>query len=820
MTPRRAGVIAAWLTCVALAALVVAHARYVTDLSAFLPAKPTPMQRLLVDQLREGPASRVILIALERGDAMIRARISIAMARHLRLDREFSSIENGKPVTAERDREFLFQHRYLLSEAVTAQRFSAAGLKDAIAETIAGLASPEGLMLKSLVPHDPTGEMLQIIDQMSRIARPQTQDGLWVSADGERTLLVAQTAAAGSDTDAQELALGAVRGAFAAACRETAAPGTAAPEAAASGASASTPCRVRMNLSGPAVFAVAARAKIQHAAVRLSIASSALVVALLLAVYRSPLALVLGLLPVATGALTGIAAVALGFGAVHGLTLGFGITLIGESVDYSIYFFTQSAAGALSRTSPHSWRRRRWPIVRLGMFASVCGFASLLPSGFPGLAQLGAYSIGGLIAAGAVTRFVLPELLPGDIAIRDITTWGSRLERLLHPVRRLSGAALWGMALATAGIAALMLYQQRDTLWNRELSSLSPIPLSEQRYDAKLRSDLGVATALDLVVISGPDLESVLRGAERAARALEPLIDEKVIGGFDSPASYLPSLAAQGARRDSLPEHSILRENLAQATAGLAIRGEQLAPFLDDVESARHDALITPEDLRGTSLAAGFGALILHQRDRWNALLPLHAAESARPDIDLARVKQALAGAGSSDAQLLDLKSESDALYTSYLHEAMRLSLAGFAAIAALLWVALRSPARAARVLAPLILAVLCVAAGLSLCGRQLTILHLVGMLLIVAVGSNYALFFDAPRHEDGNDALTLASLSIANLSTVIGFGLLSFSRVPVLEDLGMTVAPGALLALLFAAVLTPSRTAGASGRAQSSDSV
>jgi predicted exporter len=814
MNARRARVIGTWLTCVALAAIVVARARYVTDLSAFLPEKPTPMQRLLVDQLREGPASRVILIALERGNATIRARISVAMARRLRLDRKFSRIENGEPVTAERDREFLFRYRYLLSETVTAQRFSAAGLKSAIAETIAGLASPEGLLLKSLVPRDPTGEMLQIIDQMSRNARPQTQDGVWVSADGRRTLLVAQAAAPGSDTDAQELALDAIRRAFTAACRENAVP-----EAATTAAAASQSCPVQMHLSGPAVFAVAARATIQHAAVRLSIASSALIAALLLVVYRSPRALILGLLPVATGAMVGIAAVALGFGAVHGLTLGFGITLIGESVDYSIYFFTQSAAGTSSTAAPHSWQRRRWPIVRLGMLTSVCGFASLLPSGFPGLAQLGAYSIGGLIAAAAVTRFVLPELLPGAVAIRDITPWGLRLEHWVHPVRRMSGAARWAVALAIAGIAALVLYQQRDTLWNRELSSLSPIPLSDQRYDAKLRSDLGQASALDLLVISGPDLESVLRGAERAGRALEPLIDESVIGGFDSPVSYLPSRAAQETRRDSLPEHSILRESLAQATAGLAIRSEQLVPFLDDVESARHDALITPQDLRGTSLAAGFDALILHQRDRWNALLPLHAADAAAPDIDLARVTEALARTGSSDAQLLDLKSESDALYMSYLHEAIRLSLAGLAAIVALLWIALRSPARAARVLAPLILAVLCVAAALSLCGRQLTILHLVGMLLIVAVGSNYALFFDAPRHEDGNDAaLTLGSLSIANLSTVIGFGLLSFSRVPVLEDLGMTVAPGALLALLFAAVLTPGRPPGTSSRAQRSD--
>jgi predicted exporter len=805
MTARRVRVTAAWLTCVLLAAVVVARARYVTDLSAFLPAMPTPMQSLLVDQLREGPASRVILIALEHDDASVRARISIAMAHRLRLDREFSSVDNGEPVTAERDRGFLFQHRYLLSETVTAQRFSAAGLKEAIAETIAGLASPEGLMLKSLVPRDPTSEMLQIVDQMSRVARPQTQDGVWVSADGERTLLVAQAAAAGSDTDAQELALDAIRRAFTAACRETAAPEIAQPEAA-----APESCRVQLTLSGPPAFAVAARAKIKNAAVRLSIASSALIVAILLAVYRSPLALVLGLLPVATGALAGVAAVALGFGAVHGLTLGFGITLIGESVDYSIYFFTQSAASACGGAAPHSWRLRRWPIVRLGMLASVCGFASLLPSGFPGLAQLGAYSISGLIAAAAVTRFVLPELLPSDIAIRDITPWGSRLEFLMRPVRRMSGAALWGMALGAAGLATLVLYQQRDTLWNRELSSLSPIPVSDQRYDAKLRSDLGAPSALDLVVVSGPNLDSVLRGAERAARALAPLIDAKVIGGFDSPATYLPSLATQEARRNSLPEVSILRENLAQGTADLAIRSEQLAPFLNDVESARRGALITPQDLRGTSLAAGFGALILHQRDRWNALLPLHAADPEAPDIDRARVKEALAGAGSNDAQLVDLKSESDALYMSYLHEAIRLSLAGLMAIVALLWLALRSPARAARVLAPLILAVLCVAAVLGVCGRQLTILHLVGMLLIVAVGSNYALFFDAPRHEDRNDAaLTLASLSIANLCTVIGFGLLSFSRVPVLEDLGMTVAPGALLALLFAAALTPRRPSG-----------
>src|SRR5208282_4668161 len=179
---------------------------------------------------------------------------------------EFSSINNGEQLTAERDRDFLFQHRYLLSENVSAERFSAAGLKSALEETIANLASPEGLILKSLVPHDPTGEMLQIIDQLARTAGPQTRDGVWVSADGERTLLVAQTAAAGSDTDAQEHAQGAIRSAFTTASRE---------------ASSSGAREVQLRMSGPGVFAVAARAKIKHAVVRLSIASSALIVLVL-----------------------------------------------------------------------------------------------------------------------------------------------------------------------------------------------------------------------------------------------------------------------------------------------------------------------------------------------------------------------------------------------------------------------------------------------------------------------------------------------------------------------------------------------------------
>src|ERR1700685_2131214 len=167
MSRRRLAVLAIWLCCLALGCVIVARARYIADLSAFLPAHPTPTQQLLIDQLRDGPASRLIFIAIEHADSGSRAQIALAMAAQLRRDAQFSTVNDGEPVGLEHDRNFLFDHRYLLSDTLNAQRFSAAGLHAAIQDTIDDLASPAGLLLKSLLPRDPTGEFPHLLDQLS-----------------------------------------------------------------------------------------------------------------------------------------------------------------------------------------------------------------------------------------------------------------------------------------------------------------------------------------------------------------------------------------------------------------------------------------------------------------------------------------------------------------------------------------------------------------------------------------------------------------------------------------------------------------------------
>jgi predicted exporter len=88
------------------------------------------------------------------------------------------------------------------------------------------------------------------------------------------------------------------------------------------------------------------------------------------------------------------------------------------------------------------------------------------------------------------------------------------------------------------------------------------------------------------------------------------------------------------------------------------------------------------------------------------------------------------------------------------------------------------------------------------LAGTRLTLLHLVGLLLVVAIGSNYALFFDRLADAGEGAARTLASLTLANVTTVASFGVLSLSQIPVLDAIGSTVAVGALAALAFSAML------------------
>lgn len=766
--------ITVWLATVLVCVIVIARTEFSADLSAFLPRVPTPVQQVLVQQLRDGVVSRLILIAIEGGAPAALAQTSKRLAAELRLQQEsFTAINNGEDTGSARDREFLWRNRYLLSPAVSAGHFSSAVLRVALEENLQLLGSPAGMLVRGTLPQDPSGELLRLVEQFEGLARPDTQDGVWFSKDGKRALLVAQTRAAGYDIDAQERALALIHSAFS------------------NTTDASVHAGEKLLSSGPGVFSVSTRARIKNDALRFSAMATTLVAALLLALYRSPRVLLLGLLPVASGALAGVTAVSLGFGAVHGITLGFGATLIGEAVDYAIYLFTQVTPG----TTPENTLVRIWPTLRLGLLTSICGFGAMLLSGFPGLAQLGLFSIAGLVMAVAVTRYVLPALLPPGFTVHAAAGLAPKVTAMVRwaPVLRYP-------LLLVAVLAVLFLATQRGQLWSDELASLSPIPGSDRLLDEQLRREIGAPDVRHLVVVSAQDQETALEASEKIAVILQRSVRQGHLGGFESPAVYLPSLASQRARQAAIPEPSILRENLQQAQHGLPFRPGLFEPFLRDAAAARAQPLLNSASLQGTSLALKLDTLLV-KRDGggaagWTAMLPLRGVT------DSAAIGREIALLPDKRAVLIDLKHESDALYQTYRREAITYSLLGTGAIVLLLLASLRSPRRVLSVLAPLAAAVIITLSLLVLRGNPLSIFHLVGLLLVVAIGSNYALFFERQTATAHDRERTLVSLLFANVTTTIGFGLLAFSKVPVLHAIGSTVGIGAILSLAFSAIL------------------
>lgn len=768
MSSRRYLPVWVWLALVAACVWVIARSQFTADMSAFMPRDPTPTQKIMVEQLRDGVVSRLILIGVDGAPAPALAQVSKKMAEKLRTAPELAAVNNGEQAAMEKDFDLLWKNRYLLSDAVTPQRFSAQSLRDSLVNYLDLLATPMSGMAQRVLPADPGGELIHMLEQLQGQAHPLVQDDVWFSVDGARAMLLAHTKGSGNDIDAQERAMNAVTAAY-----EEARKGV--PEAA----------TAQLRMTGPGVFSVQSRASIRDDAARLSLIATLLVAGMLLTLYRSPRVLALGLFPVATGALAGIAAVSLWFGSVHGLTLGFGVTLIGEGVDYAIYLFTQIERNG----TPQSTLKRIWPTMRLGVLLSICGFSAMLFSGFTGLAQLGLFSIAGLIGAVSTTRWVLPLLLPRGFHVHPPQRLGMALMAL---VRRAPRARF--MLLAATALALAFIVFKRDSLWNDSLSSMSPIARESLALDEQLRRDLGAPDVRYMLVSQAPTEEDALQQGETLAAILHEQVTQGLLEAYDAPP--LPSRRMQLVRQAALPGEVELRRNFNQALLGMPFRSGTFAPFPAEIAAAKRQPLLDRAALQGTALGLKLDTFLVQREGGWTVMLPLRGVKDAQG------IERGIRHVSETPFVLLDMKRESEQMFRDYRHEAAKNALLGALAIVALLAFSLRSVRRVADVSLPLAAAVVTVTAVLVASGQHLSIFHLIGLLLVVAVGSNYSLFFDHRCESLQDRERTVTSLLFANISTVLGFGLLSFSQSPVLNAIGSTVAAGAVLSLLFSAIL------------------
>jgi predicted exporter len=761
-------VLAALGIAVGLMLVVLTRIQVRTDMMAFLPAGETAGARLVLQEARAGAATGLILVGIDGAPVADLARISRSMAAALQRSGLFAVVAGGDAAVSPQQADMLFARRYLLSPVTNAAAFTVPALRADMERLLSQLRSSAAPLAVRYGLADPPGAFFAAMHAWVGSSQVRSIDGAWFAADRDRALLLARTHAGGMNVPAQEAATAVIEAAFRAA----------------------SPGAARLLVSGPAVFARDAARAIHNDVRRISIVSTVLVALLLWWRFRSPLVIAAIAVPVVLSIGVAALAVQVGFGMVHGVALGFGITMLGVSLDYPVLMIGHRKSGEPAATT----RARIGPAFILAVITATLGLTAMVFSGFPGLSQLGVFSAVGLATAAMATWWLLPRLvIAANLApvAPGSPIWLARIERLRR--WRLLG-------LLPVAIAAVWLVARGGPNWEGNLENLSPVPAASRALEAELQHDLGTPDVGQLVMVRGGDEQAVLRRQEALMSLLDQLRAEGLLSGAAFAAQLLPSAAAQEARRAALPDPDVLAARVAEARAGLPFRPTAFDAFIDGVRASRAMAPLLPADLADTPFAARLASLLFARDGVWEGPMALQGVhDPVRLAAALRNAGVGTAEAGAGNALYVDMRSELGRVLSGYTARAWRwLAWSGLLVLAALA-IGLRSAARVLHVLGSVGAAMLVTVAVLTLLGARLSLIHLVALQLVAGVGLDYALFFARRQLDTEERARTLRTLVTCNAMTLLTFGLLAACQTPLLRDIGMTVALGAILAMLFA---------------------
>src|SRR3546814_8706085 len=152
---------------------------------------------------------------------------------------------------------------------------------------------------------------------------------------------------------------------------------------------------------------------------------------------------------------------------------------------------------------------------------------------------------------------------------------------------------------------------------------------------------------------------------------------------------------------------------------------------------------------------------------------------------------QALGENTNGAVRLLDLKAASESLVVDYRTRILQALLVAAILLVLTISFALRSLRRAWHVLAPMTLATFLVLAVERVIGIEISLFHLVALILAGGLGLHYALFFERDTGDPAEQRRTLHATIVCVLSALLVFGMLAWATIPVLRAIGLTVSLG-----------------------------
>jgi predicted exporter len=486
-------------------------------------------------------------------------------------------------------------------------------------------------------------------------------------------------------------------------------------------------------------------------------------------------------LPVAVGCLVAISLSLSIFNQLHVITLVFGASLVGVSIDYLLHF--------LCAPRESNGEIKIYRALTLGLVSSVTAYFTFVFTPFPGLQQMAVFSILGLIAAWITVLVWLPYLVRQPL----------RLESNLAAIKRIQDRVttrLPYLILVPLGFASVLAVSVATSVtevaFRDDIRDLNTSPRRLLDNEKIVQSLLNPPQPGQYFVVSGNSLEDLLQGEEALTATLDTLIQQKTIASYQALSTYLPSKLRQ---KDNL---TLLR-SLYTHPDGLTTFAETIGineyPLLVSQLDAKSNRLLDFDEWKNWSVAKYPSNLLLDSdvsqngdNNSFQSMVTLYG------NLDRAGIKELQSTATTfARVEFMDYPQFISELLTSYSIEISKWLVGIYLMLT--MFLAFRFRWFSIWVVGTPALATFAALGCLTLLGQPFSLFHVLAAVLVLGIGLDMGIFLQESRAAPH----ALIAITASAITTVLAFGLLALSQTPALHFFGQMALFGISFSWLIA---------------------
>jgi predicted exporter len=447
---------------------------------------------------------------------------------------------------------------------------------------------------------------------------------------------------------------------------------------------------------------------------------------------------------------------------VYLLTLAFGTSLIGMSVDYCLYWLT----GSIDDTkSPDERRRYLLPGMALALLTTVLGYALLSATPFPVLSQMAVFSISGLIAAWLCVVLFFPML--NQVQFKKNSFY--RAFGVIKPgfgISNLFSRYAITALIISLGIYGAITFKGTDNI--RALASYDAKLVTEQVAISKL---MELPSPAQFFIVSGNTPDEVLTSTEGLTQKLQPLVQARQISSYQAISSYVPSLEIQKKNSESYAR--LANEKVLQKIAKAMDMPDSWSKSQDSSSAA-----LTFEEFQKSPIFNQLQGLWFEEDGKYFTAVLLSGISNQSTIDQLSKM-------GGDSIAWINKPEEISEIFKRY--RTLFSILIGIGYIITFVGIWIRYKAEAWRAIAPPVLATFITIAILSTLGEPIGLLSILAFALLLGVGTDYGIFL---LQYPADDRVTF-SITMGALMSLVSFGTLSISHVPALHSFGIALLFG-----------------------------